>query len=60
MAALKDCNSLKAPGPDGFNFSFVKKGWDFMKDLLLQFFAEFHENGKLIQRYKLNFHCLDS
>lgn len=25
-AALKNCHSLKAPGPDGFNFSFVKKG----------------------------------
>lgn len=22
--AMKDCNNLKAPGPDGFNFSFVK------------------------------------
>lgn len=47
VAALKNCNSLKAPGPDGFNFSFVKKAWGFLKDLVLQFFAEFHENGRL-------------
>lgn len=47
VSAIKGCSSLKAPGPDGFNFSFVKKGWVFMKPLLLQFFSEFHTNGKL-------------
>ncbi|XP_058181333.1 uncharacterized protein LOC131299773 [Rhododendron vialii] len=47
LAAVKDCGSLKASGPDGFNFSFVKKGWGFMKDLVLQFFTEFHANCRL-------------
>lgn len=46
-AALKHCSNLKAPGPDGFNFSFVKKGWGFLKGLVLQFFDDFHANGKL-------------
>ncbi|XP_058180157.1 uncharacterized protein LOC131298697 [Rhododendron vialii] len=32
VVVLKDCNSLKGPGVDGFNFSFVKKCWSFMKD----------------------------
>ena len=27
--AIKDCHNLKAPGPDGFNFSFIKKVWPF-------------------------------
>lgn len=49
MAALKGCNNLKAPGLDGFNFSFVKKGWEFMKELVHQFFSEFHANGKLMK-----------
>ncbi|GKV24795.1 hypothetical protein SLEP1_g34362 [Rubroshorea leprosula] len=26
-AAVEDCDSLKAPGPDGFNFRFVKSEW---------------------------------
>ncbi|XP_058211707.1 uncharacterized protein LOC131323884 [Rhododendron vialii] len=47
VVALKECSNLKAPGPDGFNFSFVKKGWDFMKSTILYFFREFHANGKL-------------
>ncbi|XP_058180029.1 uncharacterized protein LOC131298565 [Rhododendron vialii] len=47
LVALQGCSSLKAPGPDGFNFSFVKKGWDFMKESVTQFFTEFHANGKL-------------
>ncbi|XP_058189531.1 uncharacterized protein LOC131307140 [Rhododendron vialii] len=47
VVALKDCNSLKAPGPDSFNFSFIKKGWVFLKDPVLKFFAEFHESGSL-------------
>lgn len=40
-AALKECNSSKAPGPDGFNFAFVKKAWSFMKKDVLDFFLEF-------------------
>ncbi|XP_058203081.1 uncharacterized protein LOC131317559 [Rhododendron vialii] len=32
LTALHDCSSFKAAGPDGFNFSFVKKGWVFMKE----------------------------
>ncbi|XP_058211464.1 uncharacterized protein LOC131323632 [Rhododendron vialii] len=47
VVALKDCSNIKAPGPNGFNFSFVKKGWDFMKNLVLLFFSKFHANGKL-------------
>ncbi|XP_058185619.1 uncharacterized protein LOC131302843 [Rhododendron vialii] len=31
LLALKSCSSFKAPGPDGFNFSFFKKAWPFMK-----------------------------
>ncbi|KAI8547959.1 hypothetical protein RHMOL_Rhmol07G0235800 [Rhododendron molle] len=53
LSALKDCSSLKALGSDGFNFSFVKKGRVFMKPLILQFFSEFHANGKLTKGFVL-------
>lgn len=31
LQALKECNSFKALGPDGFNFAFVKKAWEIIK-----------------------------
>lgn len=55
VSALKECSNLKSPGPDEFNFSFVKKGWVFMKDLIFQFFSEFHSNGKLTKGINSNF-----
>ena len=45
--ALADCASDKAPGPDGFNFSFIKAGWDFLRDDFCDMLKEFHERGKL-------------
>lgn len=52
---MKGCNSNKAPGPDGFNFSFVKKSWEFMKSVILQFFSEFHANAKLTKGINATF-----
>ncbi|XP_058202616.1 uncharacterized protein LOC131317053 [Rhododendron vialii] len=49
IAAIKDCHSSKAPGLDGFNFNFIKKGWNFMKDDLIHFFNDFHSNSKLVK-----------
>ncbi|GJW80269.1 putative RNA-directed DNA polymerase, eukaryota, reverse transcriptase zinc-binding domain protein [Tanacetum coccineum] len=41
--AVWDCDSSKAPGPDGFSFAFVKKYWDIIKkdlhDFINSFFA---------------------
>lgn len=36
MAAMKGCNNNKAPGPDGFNFSFIKKSWEFMSAIFFR------------------------
>ncbi|KAI8535207.1 hypothetical protein RHMOL_Rhmol10G0155700 [Rhododendron molle] len=58
VATLKGCRNLKAPGPVGFNFSFVKKEWMFMKTVILQFFLEFHENAKLTQGINSTFVAL--
>lgn len=47
FAAINGCNNFKAPGPDGFNFSFIKKAWSFMKRDVLDFFKEFHSNARI-------------
>ena len=47
-AAIKDCDGNKSPGPDGFNLMAIKKCWKVLKEDIMQFFSEFHENGKLL------------
>ncbi|CAL5404505.1 unnamed protein product [Camellia sinensis] len=47
LAAIKDCNTNKAPGPDGFNLLCYQKFWKTMKPEIMQFFADFHTNSKL-------------
>lgn len=43
--ASRDGN--KAPGPDGFNLSFVKTCWKSIKGDAVQLFQEFHSNAKI-------------
>ena len=45
--AIWSCESSKAPGPDGFNFSFYKKAWHFIKEDLMRFVGEFYSTGIL-------------
>ncbi|GMP55749.1 hypothetical protein CsSME_00020479 [Camellia sinensis var. sinensis] len=47
LAAIKDCNSNKAPGPDGFNMLCYQKFWKILKHEIMQFFKEFHQNSRL-------------
>jgi hypothetical protein len=42
--AIGDCDGSKSPGPDGFNFSFIKEFWDLMKHEVRIFFDQFHGN----------------
>ncbi|GKV34792.1 hypothetical protein SLEP1_g43134 [Rubroshorea leprosula] len=44
---LKSCEGAKAPGPDGFNFNFLKFAWNCLKADFMSFFEEFHQNGRL-------------
>ena len=37
------CEGSKIPGPDGFNFNFIKKSWEFIKDEFVATVALFHE-----------------
>lgn len=36
--ALADCAGDKAPGLDGFNFSFIKAAWDVLKEDFFNFY----------------------
>ncbi|GKU90798.1 hypothetical protein SLEP1_g4749 [Rubroshorea leprosula] len=53
--AVGECDSSKAPGPDGFNFRFVKSEWDVIKDDVVRFLQEFQANGKLVRGLNASF-----
>ncbi|GKV51072.1 hypothetical protein SLEP1_g57750 [Rubroshorea leprosula] len=42
---LKSCDGNKAPGTEGFNFSFIKFVWSSLKEDFVSFFEEFHQRG---------------
>ncbi|XP_076944140.1 uncharacterized protein LOC143614650 [Bidens hawaiensis] len=44
-AAVFECGSNKAPGPDGFNFLFVKRFWKFLEDDFFNILTTFHDSG---------------
>jgi hypothetical protein len=39
---VKDCDGNKSPGPDGFNFNFVKEMWNCFKGEIRIMFDQFH------------------
>nr|CCA66180.1 hypothetical protein [Beta vulgaris subsp. vulgaris] len=47
--AVSSCASDKAPGPDGFNFKFVKSAWDIIKTDIYGIVNDFWETGCLPQ-----------
>ncbi|GKV53298.1 hypothetical protein SLEP1_g59830, partial [Rubroshorea leprosula] len=47
--AVWSCGCSKAPGPDGFNFKFIREMWDTIKDDMMGFVDDFHKNGKLVR-----------
>ncbi|GJX33088.1 putative RNA-directed DNA polymerase, eukaryota, reverse transcriptase zinc-binding domain protein [Tanacetum coccineum] len=44
-----DCGSNKAPAPDGFSFSFIKKYWDIIKTDIFEFVNSFFVSGSMPQ-----------
>ncbi|CAL5367336.1 unnamed protein product [Camellia sinensis] len=46
-AAIKESDSNKAPGPDGFNLLGYQKFWGIMKKVIMQFFQDFHNHSRL-------------
>ncbi|GKV49874.1 hypothetical protein SLEP1_g56597 [Rubroshorea leprosula] len=54
-AAIWECDSSKAPGPDGFNFRFVKSEWEVIKEDVIDFLQEFHKNSKMVRGLNSSF-----
>ncbi|GAU37371.1 hypothetical protein TSUD_277450 [Trifolium subterraneum] len=57
-AAIWDCDSFKCPGPDAINLAFFKDFWEILKIDLLNFFTEFHHNGKITKGLNSTFIAL--
>jgi len=45
--AVWECGSDKSPGPDGFNFRFIKTFWDILKSDICKVLEEFHRFGSI-------------
>ena len=45
MDAVWQCEGSKSPGPDGFNFNFIKKSWNYLKDDFVAALVIFHKTG---------------
>ncbi|CAK8572701.1 unnamed protein product [Lathyrus sativus] len=45
--AVWDCEGAKSPGPDGYNFTFIRNCWHFMKVDISRFIKDFHSKAKL-------------
>ncbi|XP_028236709.1 uncharacterized protein LOC114416026 [Glycine soja] len=43
--AVWSCDGDKCPGPDGFNFKFIKEFWEMLKTDFRRFVDEFHVHG---------------
>lgn len=52
LEALHGVDGDKAPGPDGFNFKFLRSCWDIIGNDFLNFFKEFHTRGILNKSLK--------
>jgi len=53
--AINDCGSEKSPGPDGFNFSFIKENWETIKRDLIQVVKGFQQTGEIPRGYNASF-----
>ncbi|GKV36164.1 hypothetical protein SLEP1_g44325 [Rubroshorea leprosula] len=54
-AAVWNCESTKAPGPDGFTFGFIKIEWEVIKADIRDFLMDFHTNGRIVRGSNASF-----
>nr|CCA66140.1 hypothetical protein [Beta vulgaris subsp. vulgaris] len=47
--AVSSCAADKAPGPDGFNFRFIKSAWETVKSDIYAMVRKFHDSSTLPQ-----------
>ncbi|GKV42979.1 hypothetical protein SLEP1_g50328 [Rubroshorea leprosula] len=53
--AVWNCDCSKAPGPDGFNFRFVREMWEEIKDDMMGYVEDFYKHGKLVKGINSSF-----
>jgi hypothetical protein len=52
---VMECDGNKSPGPDGFNFNFVKSFWGLLKHEIRILFDQFHGNASLPKSFSSYF-----
>jgi hypothetical protein len=52
---VTECDGNKSPGPDGFNFNFVKSFWYLLKNEVRILFDQFHGNASLPKSFSSYF-----
>jgi len=52
------CEGSKSPRPDGFNFNFIKKSWDYIKDEFVTALVVFHETDIIPKGCNVSFIAL--
>lgn len=52
---IENCDNSKRPGPNGFNYSFIKQYWHVIKVDFMKMLQEFHSNGKLVRGFNPSF-----
>jgi tRNA splicing ligase len=55
---IMDCDGNKSPGPDGFNFNFVKSFWSLLKWEVRILFDQFYANASLPKSFSSYFVAL--
>ena len=55
LAALRDMNGDKAPGPNGFTTAFWQSSWEVVKEDVMRMFKEFHVSGKFVKSLNNSF-----
>lgn len=45
LNAIKECDGSRAPGPDGFNFNFIKRFWTLLEKDFMDLMHQFHSDG---------------
>ncbi|GKV04587.1 hypothetical protein SLEP1_g16731 [Rubroshorea leprosula] len=53
--AVWNCDSSKAPSPDGFSFGLLKNEWEVIKTDVMKFLTDFHKNGRLVRGSNASF-----
>ena len=60
FGALSDLNGDKVPSLDGFSMAFWQFSWSFLKEEVMGFFKDFHDQGRFVKSINASFLVLIS